>query len=129
MNRDLNIRRVRDELQEARQQLAFRIGLQDEGHVEQAADAMDQIQASEARELALRNLDRKARQLRQIVEALQRLDAGDYGVCSDCDEEIAAKRLRAVPWTQHCLKCQELFDQCSHGDEGSNVVEIVRNAA
>lgn len=111
MIRNLNIRQVKNELRQARQQLACRIGMRDEAHVEQVADAMDRIQAAEAREFALLNLDRYARQLRQVEDALQRIDAGDYGVCVDCEEEIGLNRLRAVPWAQRCLKCQELADQ------------------
>lgn len=115
MIRDLNIRQVKNELRQARQQLASRVGVRDEVHVEQVADAMDQIQASEAREFALLNLDRYARQLRQVEDALQRIDAGDYGVCVDCEEEIGLNRLRAAPWAQRCVKCQELADQRGSG--------------
>ena len=48
------------------------------------------------------------RQLRMVEEALDRLDAGDYGVCLCCDEPIAEKRLRALPWARYCVVCQEL---------------------
>ena len=37
------------------------------------------------------------RQLRLVEEALDRMDAGDYGVCLACDEPIAEKRLRRCP--------------------------------
>jgi DnaK suppressor protein len=46
-------------------------------------------------------------QLRMIDEALDRLDSGDYGVCLSCEEEIAEKRLRALPWAKYCVPCQE----------------------
>jgi len=46
-------------------------------------------------------------QLRLVEEALDRLDAGDYGVCLACDEPIAEKRLRALPWARYCVACQE----------------------
>jgi len=46
-------------------------------------------------------------QLRLIEEALDRLDAGDYGTCLSCEEPIAPKRLRAVPWARYCIACQE----------------------
>ncbi|MEO8595787.1 MAG: TraR/DksA C4-type zinc finger protein [Candidatus Solibacter sp.] len=47
-------------------------------------------------------------QLRLVEEALDRLDAGDYGVCLSCDEPIAEKRLKALPWARYCVVCQEL---------------------
>ena len=46
-------------------------------------------------------------QLRLVEEALDRLDAGDYGICLGCEEPIAEKRLRALPWARYCVTCQE----------------------
>jgi DnaK suppressor protein len=31
---------------------------------------------------------------------------GSFGICQRCDEEIALKRLRAIPWATYCLSCQ-----------------------
>ena len=45
--------------------------------------------------LALKQTDSKL--LRAIEEAILRLDQGVYGICMDCEEEIAAARLDAVP--------------------------------
>ena len=44
-----------------------------------------------------------------IDAALERLKSGEYGICEECDEPIAEKRLRAVPWTRYCIICQENF--------------------
>ena len=46
-------------------------------------------------------------QLRMINEALDRIESGDYGVCLSCEEEIADKRLKALPWARYCVSCQE----------------------
>lgn len=106
------------QLQGARQEIAKSLGLRDEACIEQAGDEMDQVQAAEARDLAVRNLDRSVRLLRQIEEALRRLDKGEYGICANCEEEIGPKRLRALPWAQFCLKCQEIADQSNGADSG-----------
>jgi DnaK suppressor protein len=90
---------------------------------------MDQVQGAAARELAIRNLDRSARWLREIEEALRGLDTGEYGTCLNCEEEIEAKRLRAVPWAQLCLRCQELADRTECGENGHYAAEPLRNAA
>jgi len=45
--------------------------------------------------------------LREISDALHRLDAGIYGICMECEEPISAKRLDAVPWARYCVSCQE----------------------
>ena len=45
--------------------------------------------------------------LREISDALHRMDVGQYGVCPECEEPISAKRLDAVPWARYCVTCQE----------------------
>ena len=45
--------------------------------------------------------------LNQIEAALKRINADDYGVCANCQEELQQKRLEAVPWAKHCINCQE----------------------
>ena len=51
------------------------------------------------------------RQLLQMVEtALVRLREGSFGECISCGKEINAKRLEAVPWTRHCIECQEKLE-------------------
>jgi len=52
------------------------------------------------------------RQLLQMVEgALSRIREGSFGECISCGKEINAKRLEAVPWTRHCIECQEKAEQ------------------
>ncbi len=38
--------------------------------------------------------------------ALERLEQGEYGVCSECGEPISPKRLAALPWAECCVTCQ-----------------------
>ena len=45
--------------------------------------------------------------LREIADALHRIDAGGYGTCMECEEPISPKRLDAVPWARYCVSCQE----------------------
>jgi DnaK suppressor protein len=55
--------------------------------------------------LALQQTDSKL--LRAVEEAINRIDQGSYGICADCEEEIAPARLEAVPWTRVCKECKE----------------------
>ncbi len=55
------------------------------------------------RDLALR--DRERAQLRQVEDALERLDEGTYGACRSCGREIAPERLAALPWVATCIDC------------------------
>ena len=45
--------------------------------------------------------------LREVSDALHRLEEGHYGICLECEEPISEKRLDAVPWARYCVKCQE----------------------
>lgn len=52
------------------------------------------------------------RQLLQMVEgALARIREGNFGECISCGQEINPKRLEAVPWTRHCIECQEKLEK------------------
>jgi len=45
--------------------------------------------------------------LREISDALRRIDHDNYGICMECEEPISTKRLEAVPWARYCVTCQE----------------------
>ena len=49
-----------------------------------------------------------SRTLQDIEGALDRLESGTYGRCSDCGAEIPVTRLRAKPFAERCRDCQEL---------------------
>lgn len=53
--------------------------------------------------------------LRQIQEALTRIEDQTYGICQECETPISAKRLEAVPWANYCLHCQD-----QHGSWNNN---------
>lgn len=55
--------------------------------------------------LGLASNDRDA--LIQINDALKRIDDGKYGACEQCAKPIAKTRLKALPFTSFCLKCQQ----------------------
>ncbi len=40
-----------------------------------------------------------------IQEALRRLDAGTYGVCTECGDEVAFERLLVFPESATCVSC------------------------
>jgi DnaK suppressor protein len=61
------------------------------------------------RDLALR--DRATAQLALVDAALARLDAGTFGRCTRCGKPIAAARLEALPWAEHCIDCARLIAQ------------------
>jgi len=76
----------------------------------QSNELIETVQLAGQRELAARTLERDAKKLMQIDAALKRIDDGEFGICSDCEEAISPKRLAAMPWARYCLHCQELHD-------------------
>jgi len=52
-----------------------------------------------------RKTDRQ--KLRQIDAALERIHAGEFGVCQECAEAMPRRRLEAIPWAPYCVPCQE----------------------
>jgi RNA polymerase-binding transcription factor DksA len=44
-------------------------------------------------------------EIRQLQEAIARIDAGTYGLCTLCEERIAPARLAALPYASTCLTC------------------------
>ena len=44
--------------------------------------------------------------LAEIEAALERLDDGTFGVCTNCGEPIAVERLEARPWATLCIDCK-----------------------
>jgi DnaK suppressor protein len=67
----------------------------------------DQAQLSHDEFISLRLNSLDYVQLRLIEEALDRIEAGDYGICLSCEEPIPSKRLQALPWAKYCVSCQQ----------------------
>jgi DnaK suppressor protein len=45
------------------------------------------------------------REIAQIDAAIARLEAGEYGVCADCEQDIDPRRLKALPYALLCAEC------------------------
>jgi len=76
-----------------------------------AQDIADRAASSYTKEF-LFHQSSNDRQLLQMVEgALDRIREGNFGECISCGKEINSKRLEAVPWTRHCIECQEKLEQ------------------
>jgi RNA polymerase-binding transcription factor len=78
---------------------------------ESTQDIADKAVSSYTREFLYSLTDGERTVLLQIDEALNRIDDGTYGFCVNCGSLISEKRLAAVPWTPHCMDCQELAEK------------------
>lgn len=59
---------------------------------------------------ATANFDLDAKLLRDVRSALDRIEAGTFGICLECDCAVGGKRLAAVPSAAFCLVCQAAAD-------------------
>ena len=51
------------------------------------------------------SISHKISEIGEIDAALNNIQIGLYGLCSDCEEAISAEQLNAQPTTQRCIKC------------------------
>lgn len=75
-----------------------------------ATEVFDAVESSESDiqdEIEFALIQMKSETLNKIDDALIRLEQGDYGNCFECGEEIAEKRLRALPFAVRCKDCEE----------------------
>lgn len=63
------------------------------------------------RETALKLAGGESQMLREVSEALLRIEEGTYGKCVDCDEEIPVKRLEVFPAAKRCVECKSRFEK------------------
>jgi len=82
------------------------------GANQQASDAQVKDVADEALTTSIETLQSSLAQseveeLNQIESALMRIEHGEFGLCIDCGEPIAEKRLEYSPFSARCIVCQE----------------------
>jgi DnaK suppressor protein len=71
------------------------------------ADPSDQASLEYGQAVELRTRDRERKLINKIDEALDRIDDGDFGYCTETDEPIGVKRLMARPIATLCIEAKE----------------------
>jgi DnaK suppressor protein len=89
------LRGIREDLKEGR-----------EGQKDDGRDTYDVASEERDREISYLLTDRDRSKVQSIDQALERIDAGTYGICESCEGEITAERLKAMPFTRLCVQCQ-----------------------
>lgn len=69
-------------------------------------DPADRASVESEQFFALRLRDRERKLRKKILEALERIDNGTFGICEECGEEIGVARLKARPVTTLCIECK-----------------------
>lgn len=111
----IDIERFRQKLKLRRQQiLEFLKRLDDETQAldrDSAQDIADRSVLDLSKESFFERTSQQRIVLRMVDGALGRISGRSFGVCTSCGDNISARRLEALPWTQYCLRCQET-SQC-----------------
>jgi DnaK suppressor protein len=77
------------------------------GKLNEVLDAVESAEADIQEDIEFALVQMKSETLNKVNDALVRLERGDYGFCYECGEEIAEKRLRALPFAVRCKDCEQ----------------------
>jgi DnaK suppressor protein len=92
-------REVQEKLRSLRESLPVEAG--------SVRDAEEQSVDDFVTEVDMALMQMKSETLGKIDQAMDRLEDGTYGLCQECDGEISAARLKALPFAHLCRGCQE----------------------
>ncbi len=92
-------REVQEKLRSLRETLPVEAGV--------VRDAEEQSVDDFVTEVDMALMQMKSETLSKIDQAIARLEDGTYGVCQECDGDIQAARLKALPFAPLCRTCQE----------------------
>lgn len=77
---------------------------------------MEELAQQEKMQQQLQDQDRVTRdELYDVNMALQRIQAGTFGICQECGEEISEARLQAIPWAEKCINCASEEEETEQG--------------
>lgn len=86
--------------------------------------ALDSVQD----EITSQLIEVESRELARIEKALEKMQAGTYGVCEECGSDIPLSRLYALPYATLCIRCQRELERQGtrerHEVDWSRVVDL-----
>jgi DnaK suppressor protein len=110
-NRKKFLAKMREQLVEMKTKLLSEIDselrAEREANKDEGMDTYDLASEERDREINFILSDRERVKIKQIDDALERMEEGSYGVCESCGLEIAEERIAAMPFTRLCRDCQQ----------------------
>lgn len=82
-----------------------------EGSPPDIGDILDYVSEERTRELDILLTDREKQKLKQIEDALDRIEENSYGLCEECGVKIPKARLKVVPFAKYCVECKEVIER------------------
>ena len=74
-------------------------------------DILDSVSEERTRELDMLLTDREKQKLKQIDDALERIEENLFGLCEECGVKIPKARLKVVPFAKYCVECKEAIER------------------
>ena len=71
---------------------------------------LSRMDAMQGQQMAMEAARRRQRQLLLVETAQRRINAGEYGRCQECDEDIDIRRLQVDPACLLCISCAQKRD-------------------
>ncbi len=96
---------------------------------DEGRDTYDLASDERDREINIILNDRERTKLMAIEDALLRLGEGSYGICDECGEEIGVGRLKVMPFTRLCVRCQEDLEKESRMTKNFDEDRTIRRIA
>ena len=78
---------------------------------DQVQDPGDQALTSTMESLRTSLQDSQLEDYNRVIQALEMIEQGTYGICVDCNKPIAERRLISFPNATRCIACQERFEE------------------
>ncbi len=75
------------------------------------SDLLDRASRVNEREFSHHLCSRDKLYMRRIERSLQDMEAGAYGLCEECGEEISLPRLKARPTARYCIDCKTKLEK------------------
>lgn len=95
----------RDELNARLERITARVRRSLDSDSEERATQLEDSEVVDA-------LGNEARdELRKISAALEKMDSGEYGLCTECGEQISEARILAHPYAGKCIDCASLDEE------------------
>lgn len=76
-------------------------------------DLGDESATISNRHLLMSLSENERTKLIEVDEALDRIKDGTFGICEECGEPIALKRLEVIPNARYCIQCMENLEKTS----------------
>jgi len=118
MNASLRTDTFRQMLLDRRQvlqlEVAERLKAGRAGRSTEGGDMLDDTADAVQGDISLSLIQIHAETLTRVDHALTRLDAGQYGLCTECGDEISVQRLNALPFAVRCQSCEQTREQAQN---------------